>query len=1114
MNKATVFSKTGKGLLEIKNKSNRLSRDQFRVLNLVDGKASLDDLVEKSRISEVELRKVLALLSDGGFIKEFTNPTAGGDYASVTIPPVAPSAAYVDDLDFTQILGPAKPTKPSIYQSAATEQRQREEAERKASEAAAAKVREDALRRSQEDNERRAREEEAARRVRAEAERRAKEEEALRQKLEADVRARLEAEKRAKEEAEVRAREKLEAEKRAKEDVERRAREESDRRAKIQAEALVRVDAERRRMQEDERKRREDEERRGREEEERKRYEEERRRKEEEERRRREEEERKRREEEERRRKEEEERRGREEEERKRREEEERKRKEEEERRRKEEEERKRKEEEERRRKEEEERRRREEEERKRREEEERKRREEEERRRREEEEHKRRAEEERRRKEEEEHRRREEEERKRKEEEEHRRQEQEDRLRKELEERHRREEEELRARLERERLVGDAEPRRQVEEEERRRREEEQERQRRADADRMHREAEEHRRRDEEQRQRREENERQRREEERARKRRAEEERNGEQQRASSAFPTLDFSGTPASRPEVSSNFDADLEALKRVEAEVEREFLAKEETIRQALEEQERRFRLEEETRIAMDRAEREAREKADREARELAEAAERTRREAEQRAREEGIRRQQEEKERRIRDQEERKKKAEEERKRRDRERREGEQRAREEALARQRAEQQERDRKKSERERLAREATKRAWGPGRIAAVAVGVLIGLVILAIQVAPLSAYAPAIEKLASDAIGEPVRIGHVHASVFPGFHLTLDGVTVGIQQDVRVPSIVAYMDLGAVLGGEKAIKTLQIEQLQATQDVLPRLPRWLNAGTSKDSRIKLQRIQFKGAKLDVKGATLPPFDAQLYLAADGTLTRVTIESTDGRLSAELFPKGQQADLTVQAKNTPFPLGLSLDLTEGQAKGVLSGNQIRLTEMDLYLYNGQVTGQSLISWGEKWTLEGEFEIKHLDLESAMKALNIDITSDGNLSAKGRYAMQSNSLESLFESPRLEVAFSVQKGDLAGLDFVRALQSPSREGIQGGKTKFDELSGNLSIVGSRYAYSNVRVTAGLLNATASGEVAANKEISGRASVELRSNANVVRGNFRILGDPKAMVLRP
>ena len=972
MNKTTVFSKTGKGLLEIKNKSNRLSRDQFRVLNVVDGKSTLDDLVEKSRITEIELRQVLTLLSDGGFIKEFTNPAGGGDYASVTLPPVPPSAAYVDDLDFTQILGPAKPAKPSIYQSAATEQRQRDEAERKASEAAATKAREDASRRAKEDDDRRAREEEVARRIRAEAERKAKEEEALREKLEADVRARMEAEKHAKEDAEARVREKLEAERRANDDVEGKVREESERRAKIQAEALVRVEAERRRMQEDERKRREDEERRQKEEEERKR-------KEEEERRRREEEERKRKQEEERRRKEEEER----------------------------------------------------------------KRREEEERRRREEEERKRREEEERKRKEEEELRRREEEERKRKEEEERRRQEQEERLRRELEERHRREEEQARERRQE-----------------------------------------------------------------------AERKREPQQQRSSSAFPTLDFTAISASDPQVSSNFDADLEALKRVEAEVEKEFLAKEATIRQALEEQERRFRLEDEARTALDRAEREARERDDREARELAEAAERARREAEQRAREEGIHRQHEERERRIREQQERKKKAEEGLKKRDRERRESEQRAREEALSRQRAEQEQRDRKKSERERLAREASKRSWGPGRIAAVALAALIGLVILVIQVAPLSAYAPAIEKLASDAIGEPVRIGAVHASVFPGFHLRLDNVTVGIQQDVHVPSIVAYMDLGAVLGGDKAIKTLQIEQLQATQEVLPRLPRWLNAGTSKDSRIKLQRILFKGTKLEVKGATVPVFDAQLYVAGDGTVTRATIESTDGRLSAELFPKGQQADLTVQAKNATLPLGPSFELTEGQAKGVLSGNQIRLTEMGLYLYNGQVTGQALVSWGERWTLEGDFEVKHLDLESAMKALKIDITSDGNLSAKGRFAMQSNSLDALFDNPRVEVAFRVQKGDLSGLDFVRALQSPSREGVQGGKTKFDELTGNLSIAGARYAYSNVRVSAGLLNATASGEVTPNKEISGRASVELRSNANVVRGNFRIVGDPKAMVLKP
>ncbi len=311
-----------------------------------------------------------------------------------------------------------------------------------------------------------------------------------------------------------------------------------------------------------------------------------------------------------------------------------------------------------------------------------------------------------------------------------------------------------------------------------------------------------------------------------------------------------------------------SDLDALRRAEAEVEKEFMAKEEVIRNALEEQERRFRLEEEARNAMDRAEREAREKADHEARELALAADRARREAEQRAREEGILRQQEDKEKRAKEQEERKKKSEEERKKRERERREQEQRAREEALARKRAEQEQLDRKKSERERLAKEAKKIAWGPGRITLVAVVVLIALVIGGIQVAPMSAYAPQMEKLASDAIGEPVHIGSVHASVFPGFHLKFDNVTIGMQQDVRVPSVTAYMDFGSLFADQKVITTLQIDQLQAKQEVLARLPRWLGSEEAQGRNLKVQKVVFKGTKVDVKGATLPPFDATVFMA------------------------------------------------------------------------------------------------------------------------------------------------------------------------------------------------------------------------------------------------------
>ncbi len=1039
MNRTTVFSKTGKGLLEIKNKSNRLSKDQFRVLNLVDGKATLDDLVDKGRITEVELRKVLSALSDGGFIKEFTNPAASGDYTSVTIPPVPPSTSYVDDLDFTQILGPAKPSKPGFYQSAQTEQRQREESERKASEAAAAKAREEADKRAKEDAVRRTREDEMARRIREDAERKAKEEQARREKLEAEMRYRLDEPKRLKEEAERKAREKLEAEKRIKEEAERKVREEAERRAKIQAEAAARVEAERKRREEEERKRKEEEERRRREEEEA----------------------------------------------RKRKEEEERKRREDEERRRREEEERKRREEEERRRHEEEERKRKEEEERKRREDEERKRKEEEERKRREEEERKRK----------------EEEERKRKEEEERRRQEEAERMRRELEERHRREEEELARRLEQgppnedeERKQREAEERRR-QEEDRRRREEEDERRRREEEARKRREDEERSQKDEE-----------------GRKRRAGEERNRRKQDEDSSWsplPSLDL--TAAAEPAISRSLDSDLDALKRAEAEVEKEFMAKEEVIRKALEEQERRFRLEDEARQAMDRAEREAREKADQEGRELAEAAERARREAEQRAREEGARRQQEEKEKRAKDQEERKKKSEEERKKRERERREQEQRAREEALAKKRAEQENLDRKKSERERLAREAKKRAWGPGRIALVAAIAIVALVIGGIQVAPLSAYAPEMEKLASERIGEPVRIGAVHASLFPGFHLKLENVTVGQQQDMRLPIVTAHMDIGSVFGGEKLIKSLDIDQLQATQEVLGRLPGWL---ANKAGTIKVRKIVLKNAKLEVKGAAVPAFDAQVFLAPDGTVTRAMIDTVDGHFDAELLVVGSAVEISARVKNFSLPLGPRIEVTEGTAKGVLSGSEIRLSEMDLFLYSGQAKGQAAVSWGSSWSLEGDFELKRLDLDAGMKAVKIDIPSEGLLDAKGRYAVQANSLATLFDNPRVEATFNVQKGALSSFDFVRALQAPTRDGVQGGKTKFDELSGTLSVAGARYTYSNARLRAGLLSASGACEVLPNREINGRAYVELRSSSNVVKNTFRITGTLKAIVLKP
>ena len=115
MDKESLFSKTGKGLLEIKSKSNRLSREHVRVLTLVDGKAKFSDLAAQTRMPEPDLRRIVTQLCDGGFIKELI---ATGSNAGPRSSAGDGAAPEEDDLDFTRVLGPAKPTASQVDSAA------------------------------------------------------------------------------------------------------------------------------------------------------------------------------------------------------------------------------------------------------------------------------------------------------------------------------------------------------------------------------------------------------------------------------------------------------------------------------------------------------------------------------------------------------------------------------------------------------------------------------------------------------------------------------------------------------------------------------------------------------------------------------------------------------------------------------------------------------------------------------------------------------------------------------------------------------------------------------------------------------------------------------------
>ena len=177
MNQKIVYSKTGKGVLEIKNKAGKLSRELAKVLSLVDGKSAVADLIAKSKLAEAKLARSLKQLEEGGYIKEFASLSGVMSSASTS-----GASSYVDDLDFTATLAPGK----RVYSNAQSEFRASESANRKRAEAEATRNREAKEGKKKQQAKDQAREE-AVRMARIEAERKSKEAAAIKSRQQTDL---------------------------------------------------------------------------------------------------------------------------------------------------------------------------------------------------------------------------------------------------------------------------------------------------------------------------------------------------------------------------------------------------------------------------------------------------------------------------------------------------------------------------------------------------------------------------------------------------------------------------------------------------------------------------------------------------------------------------------------------------------------------------------------------------------------------------------------------------------------------------------------------------------------------------------------------------------------
>ena len=391
-----------------------------------------------------------------------------------------------------------------------------------------------------------------------------------------------------------------------------------------------------------------------------------------------------------------------------------------------------------------------------------------------------------------------------------------------------------------------------------------------------------------------------------------------------------------------------------------------------------------------------------------------------------------------------------------------------------------------------------------GVGLAAVVVIGV--GL----LHVVPLRGYADKLEKGIGGWLHEDrVSISSLKFSLIPSPHLKIEGLTIGKLLDAKATHGRVFVDIPALLGDRIVINSLELENVSITGEAPRRILSWGKV-EGKSAAAQIDVIRLRDVKLDVK-PEVKPFEATLAFGRDGTFQSASL-SGEGKWSGTIRPRGADFDVSFNARNWELPLGAPVPVSDVNAKGVLTANDITFSEFEADVLEGKVNGTLMVSWGPTVKLASELSLARVRGDQLMRAFTQDISVTGKLEGNFSASAESATLATLFAAPRVQGKFRLADGSVSNADLVAAMQSADAAG-RAGVTKFAELTGEFGAADGRVSYRNLNLQGGVLRGGGNIDIAASGALSGRLSVEIRSNVAQDRGGFGVSGTVAKPILR-
>ena len=380
--------------------------------------------------------------------------------------------------------------------------------------------------------------------------------------------------------------------------------------------------------------------------------------------------------------------------------------------------------------------------------------------------------------------------------------------------------------------------------------------------------------------------------------------------------------------------------------------------------------------------------------------------------------------------------------------------------------------------------------------------IGLVLGVLLLALAVVPffvsLDDSIPVIEREVSARLKEPVVIGSLRVTGLPLPHLTVTGITVGTTQDIKVGKVTVTPDLWTLFDEIRVIRSIEIDGLVLTQKAIEKIPAWIPADTrpgqpAQPLPVRVEAIKLDDAVIKLERMTLGPFDARLSLSGDGGVESISIVARDGKLKAVVKPQQAGYLIDAQARAWNLPVGPEIRFDELALKGLATPKGASFSDVKAKLYGGAVDGRLVVGWGKGIQVKGSASVFRVEIAPLLKVLGEPQNMVGQVTARPVFSAQAADPEKLVEALRMDTPFEIQNGVLHGVDILKAATSLiNKDGGRGGETRFDKLSGRLTVDRRNRRLTQLDIVSGSLSATGNVTISPQDELSGRLNTSIKA----------------------